>query len=39
MPWQGFQRMSGDEQRAMYLYLESVPPVSPVVGPPVANAK
>jgi len=39
MPWQGFQRMSEDDLRAMYLYLESVPPVSRDVGPPVANAK
>jgi mono/diheme cytochrome c family protein len=39
MPWQGFQRMSEEDLRAMYLYLKSVPPVSRDVGPPVANAK
>jgi len=35
MPWQGFQRMSEDDLRAMYRYLKSLPPVSRDVGPPV----
>jgi mono/diheme cytochrome c family protein len=39
MPWQGFQRMTEDDLRAMYLYLESLPPVTRDVGPPVSNAK
>jgi mono/diheme cytochrome c family protein len=39
MPWQGFQRMTEDDLRAMYLYLESLPPVARDVGPPVSNAK
>lgn len=39
MPWQGFSRMSEDDLRAMYLYLQSVPPVTHDVGPPVTNAK
>jgi mono/diheme cytochrome c family protein len=38
MPWQGFQRMSEDDLRAMYLYLTSLPPVSRDVGPPVRDA-
>jgi len=39
MPWQGLQRMSDDDLRAMYRYLKTVPPVSRDVGPPVADAK
>ncbi len=37
MPWQGFQRMSEDDLRAMYRYLRTVPPVSNDVGPPVTE--
>jgi mono/diheme cytochrome c family protein len=39
MPWQGFQRMSDDDLRAMYMYLMSVPPVTRDVGPAVALKK
>jgi mono/diheme cytochrome c family protein len=35
MPWQGFQRMSEDDLRAMYKYLKSLPPVNRDVGPPL----
>ncbi|HEY3215000.1 MAG TPA: cytochrome c [Candidatus Eisenbacteria bacterium] len=34
MPWQGFQRMSDDELRAIYRYLKTVPPAERDVGPP-----
>jgi mono/diheme cytochrome c family protein len=39
MPWQGFQRMSEEDLRAMYLYLKTVPPVTRDVGPAMASAK
>jgi len=39
MPWQGFQRMSDEDLRAMYLYLMSVPPVSRDNGPAMVDAK
>lgn len=34
MPWQGFQRMSDADLRAMYRYLKTVPLVHRDVGPP-----
>jgi len=39
MPWQGLQRMSEDDLRAMYRYLRTVPAVTRDVGPPVRAAK
>jgi mono/diheme cytochrome c family protein len=39
MPWQGFQLMTEEDLRAMYLYLKSVPPVTRDVGPAVTDAK
>lgn len=39
MPWQGLSRMDEDDLRAIYRFLESVPPVQNDVGPPVAEAK
>jgi mono/diheme cytochrome c family protein len=37
MPWQAFSRMSEEDLRAIYRYLESVPPVKHDVGPPVVS--
>jgi hypothetical protein len=37
MPWQGFRRMSEEDIRAIYRYLETVPPVKRDVGPPVRD--
>ncbi len=37
MPWQAFSRMNEDDLRAIYRYLESVPPVKRDVGPPVRS--
>lgn len=37
MPWQHFARMTEDDLRAIYRYLETVPPVKRDVGPPVAE--
>ena len=34
MPWQAFSRMNEEDLRAIYRYLESVPPVNRDVGPP-----
>ena len=39
MPWQGLQRMTEDDLRAMYRYLKTVPAVRRDVGPPMADAK
>ena len=38
MPWQGLQRMSEDDLRAMYRYLRTVPPVVRDVGPSMVSA-
>lgn len=35
MPWPHYARMSEDDLRAIYRYLESLPPVTRDVGPPV----
>ena len=37
MPWQAFSRMNEEDLRAIYRYLESVPPVKRDVGPPVVE--
>jgi hypothetical protein len=37
MPWQGFQNMDDDDLRAIYRYLESLPPVVNDVGPPYVD--
>lgn len=37
MPWQAFSRMHDEDLRAMYRYLETVPPVKRDVGPPFVN--
>jgi hypothetical protein len=34
MPWQGYARMHEDDLRAIYRFLETVPPVENEVGPP-----
>lgn len=39
MPWQGLQRMTEDDLRAIYRYLKTVPPVNRDVGVPVVEAK
>jgi mono/diheme cytochrome c family protein len=39
MPWQGYQRMSDDDLRAVYQYLMTVPPVVRDVGPPFVIRK
>jgi mono/diheme cytochrome c family protein len=37
MPWQGFKNMDDDDLRAIYRYLESLPPVVNDVGPPYVD--
>ena len=37
MPWQAFSRMADADLRAMYRYLESVPPVRRDNGPAVVS--
>lgn len=37
MPWQGYQRMSEDDLRAIYRYLKTVPAVKNDVGPAVVD--
>ena len=37
MPWQALSRMSEEDLRAIYRYLESVPLVTRDVGPPFGN--
>jgi mono/diheme cytochrome c family protein len=39
MPWQGYQRMNEDDLRAMYRYLQTVPPAVHDVGPAVVEIK
>jgi cytochrome c553 len=38
MPWRAFARMSDDDIRAIYRYLQTVPPTENVTGPLVAAA-
>lgn len=37
MPWQAFSRMKDEDLRAIYRYLQSLPPVKRDVGPPFVN--
>lgn len=37
MPWQGFKNMDDDDLRAIYRYLQSLPPVVNDVGPPYVD--
>ena len=39
MPWEGFRRMDEDDLRALYRYLETVPPAVHDVGPPVVEKR
>jgi len=39
MPWQGFQKLDEDDLRAIYRYLQTVPPVVNETGPPYVDQK
>jgi mono/diheme cytochrome c family protein len=39
MPWQGYSRMAGEDLRAIYRYLASLPPVKRDVGPPLVRSR
>ena len=39
MLWQGYQRMDEDDLRAIYRYLQTVPPVVNDVGPAMVEKK